>query len=450
MNEQGIRRLRGVLRRRKVAVIATFVGTLGVTIALILAMEPSYKASAILRAAEVQPAKEYVAPTVAEQIGERLKSLRLAVMSRPIVTQAVEELDLFRHQRVAKDELVDSIRARMDVKLEGEDTFLLTYSDSSPDRARAIVDRVAQLFMKQQVERRQEVATATEKALQDEVDALKPEMQKTDEAVRKYKLEHYGALPEQLEGNLRNLDQTTMEVNIQSTNLDMNLERRRQLLSQALSPLRRHEETMAAQMHDARTRYTEDMPEFLRIKAEYERVHEERVADEKDLTQKVRRNNPELAALDNEIDRTRAWLSGLRERQIDVRKRVEATAKNGQELVGLQLQFDGIKDKYAAALAHLRDAQLALGLERGLASLRFDLVEGAATPAHATAPNKPLFAMGALLLAIALAIGVGFALEMGDTTVREPADMHQVAPSMPILAVIPHTNFTKPTPSAEA
>jgi uncharacterized protein involved in exopolysaccharide biosynthesis len=152
MNEQGIRRLRGVLRRRKVAVIATFVGTLGVSLALILAMEPSYKASAILRAAEVQPAKEYVAPTVAEQIGERLKSLRLAVMSRPIVKQAAEELDIYRgYKHMTKDEVVDSIRARMDVKLEGEDTFLITYSDSNPDRARAMVDRVAQLFMKSSI-----------------------------------------------------------------------------------------------------------------------------------------------------------------------------------------------------------------------------------------------------------------------------------------------------------
>jgi polysaccharide biosynthesis transport protein len=452
MNEFGIRRLKGVLRRRKVAVIAAFVGVLGVAVSTILIMEPSYKASAILRAAEVQPAREYVAPTVAERVGERLKSLRLAVMSRPIVMQAAKDLDLFRYyKRQSPDQVVDAMRARMDVKLEGEDTFLLTYTDSNPDRARAIVDKVSQLFMKAQVDRREQVATATEEALRKEVETLKPEMQKADEAVRKFKLEHYGSLPEQLEGNLRNLDQTTMEVNIQSTNLDMSLERRRALLAAALSPMRRHEETLAAQVHDARTKYTADHPEVLKIKAEYERVHAERVSDEKDLQQKVRRNNPELAALDGEVDRTRAWLGGLRERQSDVRKRVEGTAKVGQELAGLQLTYDGIKDKYSTALSRLRDAQLALGVERGLASLRFDLIEGAAIPAHSVAPNKPLLLAGALILALLLAIGLGFALEAGDSTVREPADINQVAPSTPILAVIPHTSFsTKTTPHAEA
>jgi capsular polysaccharide biosynthesis protein len=65
-------------------------------------------------------------------------------------------------------------------------------------------------------------------------------------------------------------------------------------------------------------------------------------------------------------------------------------------------------------------------------------------------PNKPLLSLGALLLALALAFGLGFALEAGDTTVREPADVRQVAPLTPVLAVIPHTTFSKPTPHAEA
>src|SRR5262249_8982113 len=160
--------------------------------------------------------------------------------------QAARELDVFRaYPKLTHDDVVDGIRGRMDVKLEGEDTYLLTYSDSNPDRARAVVDRVASLFMRAQVERRQQVATATEQALRAEVESLKPEMQKADEAVRDFKLEHYGALPEQLEGNLRNLDQATMEVNIQSGNLDTDLERRRQLLLHALSPLRHQEELLA-------------------------------------------------------------------------------------------------------------------------------------------------------------------------------------------------------------
>src|SRR5688500_17260969 len=123
MNELGIQRLRGVLRRRRIAVVATIVGALGVSAATIWQIEPGYKATAVIRAIDAQPAREYVAPTVQERMGERLKSLRLAVMARPVVTQAARDLDVFRaYPRKSADEVIDIMRSRMDVKLEGEDT----------------------------------------------------------------------------------------------------------------------------------------------------------------------------------------------------------------------------------------------------------------------------------------------------------------------------------------
>ena len=164
----------------------------------------------------------------------------------------------------------------------------------------------------------------------------------------------------------------------------------------------------------------------------------------------MRRNNPELAALVGEISRTRAIVGGLRERQSEVRQRVESTARNGQDLATLQLTYDGVKDKYSMALSRLRDAQLALGLERGLAGLRFDTVESAAVPSHASSPSRPMLGLGVILVALGLALGVGFLLEAGDSKVREPADMHLVAPATPVLAVIPHTTFRKPTNHPEA
>jgi uncharacterized protein involved in exopolysaccharide biosynthesis len=455
MNELGLRKLRGVLRRRKVAVVATAIGVLGVGAAIVIQLEPGYRAQAVIRAAEAQPARDYVAPTVAEQMGERLRSLRLAVMARPLVEEAARELDIFRHfPKVRPDEVVEQIRSRMDVKLEGEDTFLLIYTDSDPDRAKALCNRVAELFMRAHVERRQKMASATTQALREETTMLAPQVEDAARAVQKFKLEHYGALPEQQEGNMRTLDQTTMELNIQSTNLDYDLERRRQLLQSAMSPLRHHEETLAGELYEARTRYTDDSAEVRRIRNEYERLKQARVEEERDLYQKVRRSNPELVALDGEIRRTRSIVDGLRARQKEVRARVEATAKNSQALALVQSAYDGLQAKYTATLAHLRDAELAENLERGLGPLRFDLVEAAAAPAHPLTPNRPLLAVGALLLALGLALGVGFALDAGDTSFRDPDQLRAFTPDIPILACVPRATFHSPDgrtkPKAEA
>jgi len=435
-------KVRGVFRRRKIAIIATAVGVLGVAAALIYQVEPGYKASAVIRVGEVQPAKEYVAPTVAEQVGERFKSLRLSVMARPTVLEAANSLGLIRDPKKAES-IVDEIKSRMDVKVEGEDTFLLTYADPNPEKAKAVVNKVAELFMKHHVERREQVASATVAAFKAELATLQPQMDAADKAVREFKTKHYGALPEQQEGNLRTLDQTTMELNIQSTNLDMNQERRRALLASAMSPLRHQEETLAAQLYDSKTKYTTDNPEVKKIQSQYESVHAQRLEDERGLNDKVRRNNPELAALEGDINRTKSMVGGLRGRLADVRSRVDATAKNGQELAGLQSTYDGLKEKYALTLSHVRDAELSAGLERGLASLRFDLVEGATVPDHAMSPNRPLLGLGALFLAIALGLGVGFALDANDSSIRDPEQLRDLTVTTPILAIIPKVNLPK-------
>ncbi len=441
MNELGFAKVRGVFRRRKIPIIATMVGVLGVSAALIYQVEPGYKAAAVIRAAEVQPAKEYVAPTVAEQIGERLKSLRLSVMARPIVTEAVQQLDLVHGKKI--DDVVDDVKTRMDVKVEGEDTFLLTYADPNPERARAVVNKVAELFMQHQVEHREEVASATVTAFKGELESLKPQLDVADKQLREFKGKHYGALPEQQEGNLRTLDQTTMEINIQSTNLDMDQERRRALLASSMSPLRHQEENLSAALYEARTKYTEDNPEVKRIQAELNRVHNQRLEDERGLNDHLRRNNPELAALEGDIGRTKAMLAGLRSRQSDVRGRVDATAHNGQDLAMLQANYDGLKDKYNMTLSHLRDAELSASLEKGLAAMRFDLVESASVPQHPMSPNRPLLGLGAILLALALGLGMGFALDANDTSVRGPEQLGDLAATTPILAIIPRVEMPK-------
>jgi uncharacterized protein involved in exopolysaccharide biosynthesis len=442
--------VRGVFRRRKIPVIVASVSTLLIAAAMLYQIDPGYRASAVIRVAEAQPAKEYVAPTVAEQIGERLKSLRLAVMARPLVAEAVRELGMVRNNDV--EQVADDVRSRMDVKVEGEDTFLLTYYDGNPERAKAIVDKVAALFMRHHVEHRLQLASATVQAFQSEADALKPELSAAEKALRDLKTKRYGALPEQQEGNLRTLDQTTMEINIQATNLDMDLERRRQLMAAAMSPLRHHEEVLAGELYAARTKYTPDHPEVKRIEAEYDQVKQRRIDDERGLNEKVRRNNPELVALEGEIGRTRAILAGLRARQAEFRHRIDQTARNGQELGGLQATYEGLRDKYASTLSHLRDAQLAAGLERGLSSLRIDLIEGASLPTHAMSPDRFLLAIGATLLSLVVGFGLGFALDASDTSIRDPAQLNELGESTPVLAIIPRVDLARVArgPKAEA
>lgn len=436
ITEQGYARLRGVLRRRRLPILAVSAATLVIGAAIITALEPRYAASAVVRVLESQPAKEYVVPSVIEQTGERLRTLRLGLMSRPLLAQIAEEKGLLV-EAASKESVIEDMRARIDVKVEGEDTFLVTYEDPDAERAQVVVNALAERFMKQQVEHRSQVARATRDALDGEAQRLRPEVEKLGEKVREFKLAHYGALPEQQEQNLRILDQTTMEVNIQSTNLDMAQERRRMLIASNMSPLRHQEDELMTALNEARMRYTTEHPEVRRIQHELTRVHDARVREEKELRVRMRTNNPELIGLEGDIRRTESMIKGLRERQTEVRARVLDTAKNAHELARLQADYDTVSEKYQAVAGRLREADLAAQLELGLKDHRYELVEGAVLPVSPAKPNRPLLALAALLVAAVLGLGSGFLLDRADGRIYSPGELNALSHAVPLLACVP-------------
>lgn len=448
ITEQGYARLRGVLRRRRLPIVAVTVGTLAVSAIAIGRLEPRYRATAIVRALESQPAKEYVAPTVNEQMGERLKTLRLALMARPLLAEVAEKQHLVP-AGADVDPIVDRMRAGIEVKVEGEDSFLLTYEDGDPQRAKEIVNAVADRFMTEQVKQRNEMARATESALEQEAASLRPAVEALESKVRDFKLAHYGSLPEQQEQNLRTLDQTTMEINIQATNLDLENERRRQLINAAISPLRHQEEQLLTALNTARTRYTPEHPEVKHIESQYESVKAMREGEEKDLRRRQRSNNPELSALEGEIRRSESTLAALKQRESEVRQRVSDTAKNGQELARLVADHEAAQGKYLGIVSRLREAELAARIEHGLSGLRYELVEGAVVPRAPVKPNRPLLGLGALLLAALLGLAVGFALDRADTRVYSPAELVSLSRPVDVLACVPELPEQPPASKSE-
>lgn len=445
ITEQGWARIRGILRRRRLPIAAVTAITLAAAVLLIGRLQPRYRASAVVRALESQPAREYVPPPAVEQLGERLRTLRVSLIARPLLAQVAEDLrqgQASGHGKgpahnVNPDRLVEDMRSRLEVKVEGEDTFLITYDDADPERAQAVANTLARRFIEQQVARRQAVARGTYEALAAEEKRLTPEVQALESRIRDFKFAHYGALPEQQEQNLRLLDQTTLEINIQSTNVDYQNDRRRQLIIAAIAPLRHQEEQLNTALHEARTKYLPDHPEVKRILSEYEQTRATRIAEEQRLRHLMRTGSPELIALDGEIGRTQSLLDGLRQRQTDVRQRVAETAQNGQQLGRMQADYDATRAKLDTVRSRLRDAELALGLEKELAGLRYELVEGALLPVAPVFPNRPTLALGGIVLALALGLGLGFLLDRADSRIYAPAEMLALGRPIPLLACIP-------------
>jgi uncharacterized protein involved in exopolysaccharide biosynthesis len=415
----------------------------------VMAVPKQYRAEAAVKVIDARPPAEYVQPSfavpaVTDIVGERMKALRLHILNRPLLVKVTHDTGLRDEFGGDEKRAMEALRDRFEFRVEGADTFTVSFTDRDAGRAEAVVNKLAQAFMEQENAEIQGRADATTTLLAESARNLRKSLDEADLKVADFKRKHYGALPEQQDENLRALDQTQMEVNILEQTVQTALDRRRHLLENDISPLRKAEDEMSGRLATARSQYTEDNPEVARLQAEYAKLRDARIVDEQKLRHETLTKNPEVLAVGTEIARVHGHLAELRRKQAILRSRVDQTAKNQQLLAAMNLDRDVTKDKYTSTQAKLREAETSASMAQGFRPYRFSVLEPAVQPTSAAAPNKPLLAVGVLLLAVLAALGTGLGLELVDPTVRDATDVEQMTPDIPVLVAIPRIDRRDP------
>jgi polysaccharide biosynthesis transport protein len=431
-HETGFTRLVAVARRRRWTVIPIALTIAAAGVLLVWRLPPEYRARAIVRIDDPRPARDYVAPTVTEPGVERLKSRRIGFLARPLVAEAARRVGLPDDARS-----VESITSRLDARPEGEDAFILTYTDSDGEQARRFLAALTEVFAEQRARENSEQAGQTAAFFQEEVDALRPKVAAADAKVEKYKMDRYGSLPEQLEANLRMLDETQMEMSALVASIDTARSRRASIIADADSPIRRQEEEAARALTVARARYAADSDEVKNLAAELERVRQQRVEEESENGRRARRSL-EVRQAEAEIARAQSRLDELRGRERELTQRIENAAKNGEVMARIVLDREILRDQLKTLVEKQEQAQLAAGLEAGVVGkARVAVVEPAWATLAPVAPPRMFLAAVALILGLLVGLGVGLFLEATDRRVRLVADVKRMTGTTPVLGVVP-------------
>ncbi len=433
--EIGLTRLVGVVRRRRwtVAVTAACAAVLGLL--YVWRLPKLYQARAAVRIDDPRPSRDYVAPTVTEPGIERLKSVRRALIARPIVLAAGERAGM-------SPQAAEGAGLRLDARQEGEDTWVLTYEDTDRELAQRFLAALTEAYTLSRAAELQQRAAATAAFFGQEIERLRPLVAAAEAGVEKFRLAHYGALPDQIDGNLASLDTTQLQIATLSLSLDAALERRRAILSDAVSPMRRQEEDVARALSQSRTRFAAGAPEIAALEEELARVRAARRADEEALAGQLRAT-PELRGVDQEIARLRGTVDALHLRKDELSKRIDDAAKNGEALARLSVDRDVMRERLKSVLAKHQEATLAAGLEADVAGhARVAVVEPAWVGRQPVKPPKPFYALIALIVAGALGLGVGFLVDAATRTVRSPEDLATVT-EVPVLGTVPRLTLMK-------
>ncbi|MEO5739767.1 MAG: Wzz/FepE/Etk N-terminal domain-containing protein, partial [Vicinamibacterales bacterium] len=128
-----------------------------------------YRSEALLLVIPQQVPNDYVTPTMTQPIEERLPAITDQILSRSRLEQIIQQLELYKDEQ--SREVMEDIVARMrrDVRTSavGKDvnSFRVSYVSDNAEKARTVTERLASLYIEQNLKDRENQADSTSQFL---------------------------------------------------------------------------------------------------------------------------------------------------------------------------------------------------------------------------------------------------------------------------------------------
>ena len=444
-----------------------------------------YRAQTQILVVPQQVPADYVESTVTTMLGERLSMIRQEILSRTQLERIIAEFDLYPRERASMimEEVIERMRGDIAVNIPPQrsrnansSSFILAYESENARTALLVTERLASLFIRENVQGRAVTADRTTQFLDAQLEEARRRLMDHEKRLEEYKLKNSGSLPSQVSSNLQAIQ--TGQLQLQSL-IDATARDRDQRLALDRALASETEAASAPVAPSDPAAPAPDAPAVVRLEAarNYLRGLELRLKPEHPDVVRARRiirdleKEAEAAALEQPVSsgsvptRSSSPAEQNRQRRIAAIKtemesidrriaarqreegrirtlldgyqaRLEAAPARESELVELTRDYDTIRTSYTELLKKSEASKLALNMERGQIGELFKIVDGARLPERPFSPNRPrIMALGAMLgLGLGLAL-VGL-LEYRDSTFKTDDDV-MLALSLPVLAMIP-------------
>jgi polysaccharide chain length determinant protein (PEP-CTERM system associated) len=465
LNHPEIQRYLGILIKRKYLFIFVSLSVMSVIVWGSYFIPKKYKAESMVFV-EQSIIKELVEDiAINPSIDQRIRVLRYAMLSRTNILNVIRDLDLDTTVSEGKEmeALIEAFRKKTRIDIKGNDLFIISILDPHPRLARDYINTLVRKYVEEVVEAKREDSYGANRFINEQVEYFKQKLEEIDDAIIKFR---------QQQGIYIALDEKSVIQDIQQYQEELHeLKVKKNELSSVQGILRNqlnmmepytvatytHNRSVAVEsavdMYEKRiaqhlTRYTENHPDVVKLRAELEAVkkgtvkEEEMVGGTDEIEPETSAVNPVYQSVEKKIFETEAEIEALKSRSAQF----TAAIRNKEG----ELKYIPESKKALAILQHERDSQKALYnrlLERqGQAwvskkmeiedkSATFKIVDPAVLPqTHATPDMKKMVLIG-IFLGFFGGLGGVFLREQFDTSIKDKSALADLG--LPVLGVIP-------------
>ena len=238
------------LRRRKwIGLAVGFVGCC-CAVAVALIWPPTYQSTATILIEEPDVPADLVKSTVSTYADQRLQVIEQRVMTNQNLGDIMDRFGLYKGALATtpRSELINALRSKIDLSVLSADfvtstrnnnaqpqatiAFTVSYSDKDPRMAQQVASRLTDLYLSENVQTRTEKAAGTTEFLTQQSQKLLQDVEESEKRLTEFKLKNSGTLPEQLDTNMRIMEQLQSTMMQNRSSLEQINERRSFLQSQ--------------------------------------------------------------------------------------------------------------------------------------------------------------------------------------------------------------------------
>jgi len=462
-----------------------------------------YRATTLILVTPQKVPVDYVRPTVTSRIEDRLQSIGQEIMSRTRLEQIIAEFKLYQKEAkiLVMEEIVELMRKDIIVQIRGkEGYFSISYKGKDPRTVTIVTNKLASLFIEENLKLREQQAQGTSEFLSIELNATKAKLDEHEKLITQFKRQFMYELPDQRDTNLSVLGR--LQQQLQTTGDALKSAQDRKLVIQKQLTEMRNMAVMLIEdstvstsssttespkpkltntdegrlnqlknyLAELETKYKEKHPDIVATKkriADMEKKIEARMKEPETLKEKeipsptmaatpreatkekkkgekmeagvdpfYKEMEGQLAATDMEIKRLKDEEARTKAKVAEYQIRLENIPVREMALTNLSRDYANTKERYQNLLKKSEEAQQAENLERRQKGEQFKVIDPARIPEKPFSPNIPRNLLFAILLGMGLGFGMAFFREQMDRSFKDAEDLETTL-GFKVLANIP-------------
>jgi len=414
--------------------------------------------------------ERYVASTVTSDPNARMTTLTQQVLSASRLQEIIERYNLYPDKRktASREELVEYMRSKTKVEIkpspepeQGLSSFTITYESTDRNIVAPVTNQLATSFISWNLKARQQQALGTTQFLSGELELAKKSLEEQENALEQYRLQHAGATPDALTGNLQALSRLQSESTANQDAINR-LDQERILLTQVkpteprATPLTERDRLvqekrrLETELWNMKRQFTDTYPDVIATNEQIQEINRRLAAlpestassvDQMDSNTKVR-----LSLIEKELQRHKELQESLRQQIQSFQGKVDSVPVLETHLAELSRNYEVSRQNYQSLLDKTLSAGMSEQLEQKQQAERFTVLDPAKTPEKPIKPSRiPLFA-GVIFAAFFLPLGGTIAREVFSPAIKTESHLKDLLPiRIPVLGTIPPIDSKRDT-----